>query len=231
MEIVIVIIFAALIIVGAYYTHQQQAARRTALAQFAADRGWRFDPDNDSSHGSRYSHFSVFAQGNGRYAYNTIAGAATVGDAAWPVRMGDYHYATTSSNGKSTTTHHHHLSYLIVDTPYLGAPDLFIRAEGFLDSIAGFLGFDDIDFESAEFSNRFVVKSSDKRFAYDVLHPRMMEFMLNARPPTIDFRRGQCCLYRDGKCWSPEEFAATLAWARDFFAQWPRHITPTIQAE
>ena len=230
MEIVIFIIVVALIIVAAFYSHQQQAARRTALAQFAADRGWQFDPDNDSSHDSRYSHFSVFAQGHSRYAYNTLRGAATIAEIAWPMQMGDYHYATTSSNGKTTTTHHHRLSYLIVDTPYLGAPDLFVRSEGFLDSIASFLGFDDIDFESAEFSDRFIVKSSDKRFAYDVLHPRMMEFMLDGGVPTIDFRRGQCCLTRGQKCWSPEEFAVTLAWAHEFFAHWPRHITSTIQA-
>jgi hypothetical protein len=230
LEIVIFIIVIALIIVGAFYSHQQQAARRAALAQFSAERGWRFEPENDASHDSRYAYFSVFAQGHSRYAYNTILGTASIADRAWPLQMGDYHYATTSSNGKKTTTHHHRLSYLIVETPYLGAPDLFIRAEGFLDSIAGFLGFDDIDFESAEFSDRFIVKSSDKRFAYDVLHPRMMEFMLDGGAPTIDFRRGQCCLYRSQKCWTPEEFAATLAWATDFFARWPRHITSTIQA-
>jgi hypothetical protein len=230
LEIVFFIIVAALIIAAAFYSHQQQAARRTALAQLATDRGWQFDADNDSSHDSRYSHFSVFNQGHSRYAYNTMRGAVTIGDVAWRLQTGDYHYATTSSNGKSTTTHHHRLSYLILDTPYLGAPDLFIRSEGFLDALAGFMGFDDIDFESAEFSDRFIVKSSDKRFAYDVLHPRMMEFMLAGDVPTIDFRRGQCCLTHGRKCWSPAEFSEVLAWARDFFAQWPRHITSTIQS-
>ena len=102
--------------------------------------------------------------------------------------MGDYHYQTTSSNGKQTTTHHHYFSYCLIELPYASLPDLRIRREGIFDSLAGAFGFDDIDFESAEFSKRFHVKSSDKRFAYDVVHPAMMEFLLAEESPDVGNR-------------------------------------------
>jgi hypothetical protein len=105
---------------------------------------------------------------------------------------------------------------------------LFIRRENLFDKVAGFLGFDDIDFESAEFSDRFIVKSRDKRFAYDVLHPRMMEFLLDGAPPTVEFRHGQCCLNFGEKCWSPAEFAGVFAWAGQFYALWPQHVTSSL---
>ena len=54
--------------------------------------------------------------------------------------------------------------------------------------------FDDIDFESDEFSRKFYVQSSDRKFAYDVLHPRMMEFLLQTTPPMIDVEGGALCL-------------------------------------
>jgi hypothetical protein len=227
--IVIVIAFIVLAIVGAYFSYQAQQKRIAELSQFAAARGWSFDLSSDYSHDQRYGHFSLFNSGRNQYAYNTIRGALAIGEGAWPVQLGDFHYETTSTSTDSkgntrTQTHHHYLSYLIVETPYLGAPDLFVRSEGFFDKIAGFLGFDDIDFESAEFSKRFVVKSKDKRFAYDVIHPRMMEFLLDGAAPTVELQRGQCCLTHGERCWTAAEFEATLAWAATFFSHWPRHV-------
>ena len=234
--ILVAIALAILVIVGAYYSYQAQQQRIAELSQLAAARGWRFDASKDYSHDERFGHFSPFDSGRNGYAYNTIHGAVEIGESAWPVQLGDFHYETTSttSNGKggtTTRTDHHYLSYVITETPYLGAPELFIRREGFFDKIAGFLGFDDIDFESAEFSDRFIVKSKDKRFAYDVIHPRMMEFLLDGDPPTVDFQRGQCSVTRGEKCWSPAEFEESLTWLAKFYGHWPRHLEASLLSD
>jgi hypothetical protein len=227
--IVIFVAFAALAVVLGVVSYQQQKARRLALSQFAARHGWTFDPSSDYSHDSRFGQFSVFTTGKSRYAYNTTRGSLSIAGGQWPLQFGDYHYATESRSSKGgTKTHHHHFSYVILESPYLGAPDLFIRGEGFFDRIAGAIGFDDIDFESAEFSRKFHVKSSDKRFAYDVIAPAMMEFLLRTTPPTVDFQRGQACLYHGGRVLQAEDFAATLQWAAEFFEEWPRHVTAEL---
>jgi len=230
--ILIFVAFAALIIFGAIYSYKQQQARRLALLQLATKHGWTFDPSNDYSHDSRFGQFSIFTAGKSRYAYNTTRGSLKIADADWPLQYGDFHYQTTSTSTDSegrtkTETQTHLLSYVIVESPYLGAPNLFIRKEGIFDRIASAIGFDDIDFESVEFSRKFLVKSSDKRFAYDVIAPQMMEFMLATTPPTIDFQRGVCCLYHGGVL-KPEDFAATLQWTVEFFEQWPRHVTADL---
>jgi hypothetical protein len=144
--------------------------------------------------------------------------------------MGDYHYVTTSrdKDGK-TTTHTHHFSYLLVHLPFQQTPGLFIRPEGFFDKIKRAMGFDDIDFESAEFSKRFYVTSTDKRFAYDVIHPAMMEFLLDRDPPAIDVEQGCCCLGAGNETWTAEEFRANLACAQRFFELWPKHLTSTLE--
>jgi hypothetical protein len=225
--ILIFVVFATLIIFGAIYSHKQQQARRLALSELAAKHGWRFDPSKDSTVESRYSQFSIFKTGQSRYAFNITRGSLRIADRDWPLHYGDYHYQTKSSNGKTTTTHTHLFSYVIVESPYLGAPDLFIRREGFFDRIASAIGFEDIDFESVEFSRKFIVKSTDKRFAYDVISPQMMEFMLATTPPTVDFERSVCCLYHGGVL-KPEDFAATLQWTVEFFEHWPRHVTADL---
>jgi hypothetical protein len=55
----------------------------------------------------------------------------------------------------------------------VGTPSLLIRREDIGDKLIGGLGFDDIDFESEEFSRDFWVKSDNRRHAYGVIHPRM----------------------------------------------------------
>jgi hypothetical protein len=227
--VILVPIVLVLVIVGAYYSHLQQKQRREALGLLATDLGWRFSPAKDRSHDEEFAHYEIFRHGSSRYAYNTLVGSLQVAGKVCPAKMGDYHYTTTSSNGKTTTTHTHRFSYLILEMPYRRVSDLLIRREGMFDSIKNLFGFDDIDFESAEFSRRFFVKSSDKRFAYDVIHPGMMEFLLAGDPPTIDAEQGRCCLSDGSRTWTPEKFRATLAWVERFFELWPNHVVSQLQ--
>lgn len=91
----------------------------------------------------------------------------------------DYHYETYSrdSEGKRETNHHYFSCLILM----LGRafPQLTIDREGFLSKLAQGLGFDDIDFESHEFSRTFCVRSKDKKFAYDFCHARLMEYLLH----------------------------------------------------
>lgn len=231
LPILIFVGFLVLIAVGAYFSHMAAVRRREALAALAREVGWRFVKDRDYQHDDHFSHFGVFRNGGGRYAYNTLYGDLEIEGRAYAAKMGDFHYETKSTNSKGhTTTHHHHFSYLIVDVPFPGVPSLAIRREGMFDKLGAFFGFDDIDFESAEFSRRFHVKSSDKRFAYDVIDPRMMQFLLDTHSTTVDIERGHCCLSDGSTRWDPQQFKAQAQWAREFFARWPRHVTADLES-
>jgi hypothetical protein len=117
-----------------------------------------------------------------------------------------------------------------VHLPHGTVPDLIIRPEHFFDRFAGVFGFDDIDFESAEFSKSFFVKSRDRRFAYDVIDARMMEFLMATRPTTIDIEIGQCCVSDGQTRWSPDEFLNHLDWVNRFFEKWPAHIVGRLES-
>ncbi|MHC4273032.1 MAG: hypothetical protein ACYSUR_05125, partial [Planctomycetota bacterium] len=199
--------------------------RREALAAVAARLGWRFSPRRDSYHDDEYAHFEIFRRGSRRAAYNTLTGDVEIDGRSFPAKMGDFKY--TVSTGKNS--HTYHFSYVILHLPYAGVPDLLIRREGVFDKIAGSFGFDDIDFESAEFSRRFCVKSPEKKFAYDVVHPRMIEFLLAGTPGAIDIECDRCCLSDGRRRWSPEQFEQQVAWLRQFFDHWPDHVKATFE--
>mgnify|MGYP001274483160 CR=1 FL=1 len=220
--------FIAIFAMFAYYSYQQQQ-RLADMALLAQQLGWQFNSDRDSDHEELYSQFEIFRRGHSRYAYNTLLGTMKINGESCPLRMGDYHYRVTSGSGKSRRTRTYEFSYAIVNLPYVRQPDLFIRQEGVFDALAGAFGFDDIDFESAEFSKRFHVTSSDKRFAYDVVHSGMIEFLIGEEPPIVDIEAGKCCLTDGRRKWSPDEFRSRLEWADRFFALWPKHLVATLK--
>ncbi len=223
--ILIFIAFGVLIAVGAYFSHLQAKKRRAELEALAAQLGWRFDPSSVYDHDSRFRQFAIFCNGHSQRAYNTLHGTLTLAGQSVSAQMGDFLYKQTSGSGKNRRTTTHALSYLIVGSPIPTTPDLLIRPEGAFDKVSAFFGFDDIDFESAEFSRAFHVSSSDKRFAYAVVHPRMMEFLLETRGPSVAVAQGYGCVYEGTRVWTPDEFRVRLGWVERFFEQWPGHVT------
>ncbi|HTL51445.1 MAG TPA: hypothetical protein VL860_02595 [Planctomycetota bacterium] len=207
----------ALIIGAIIYGYIANKKRMEALGALAAQNGLRFQ----EGRGAATLNYDVFEQGDNRYAENTLTGT-------WkdrPVQMGDFHYETQSTDSKGNrTTTHHHFSYchlLIANARFQG---LFIRPEGFFDKLTALVGFDDIDFESAEFSKKFYVKSPDRKFAYDIVSPRMMEFLL-ARPWfTIYISDFGILVLAGSGTWSAEEFASRADFATEFLGLIPDYV-------
>ena len=101
---------------------------------------------------------------------------------------------------------------------------LLIRAEGFKDRVLASLGYEDINFESDEFSRRFYVQGPDRRWAYAAIHPRMMELLLAVDCPFgIEF--GETHLIVCGHChMMPKEFAVLADVAVGIVDLLPEHL-------
>ena len=65
-------------------------------------------------------------------------------------------------------------------------PDLIIAHKNWEFRLAESLGKSNITFESAEFSHEFRVSSMDKKFAYHVCHPQMMEYLIANSNLTVE---------------------------------------------
>ncbi|MBN1942879.1 MAG: hypothetical protein JW849_06250, partial [Phycisphaerae bacterium] len=116
--------------------------RRKALEAFALQHGMEFDRTKNSHVDNQFPTLKCFHQGHSRYGCNFLKGQ-------WQGRgfLGfDYHYTTGSGKNRS----HHSFSCVLLSSN-VPLKELFIRPEGFFDKITEFFGYDDIDFESAEF--------------------------------------------------------------------------------
>jgi hypothetical protein len=179
---IIIVGVAVLIVVFAIVGHLAAQRRREAMMALAARLGLRFSPHRNRDLARRYDFLDKLRSGSNRYAFNSLSGLHQ----GHNVMVFDYHYETHSTNSKGhRQTHHHYFSCFILHLP-ASFPELVIAREGFFSKIAQAVGYDDIDFESHEFSRRFCVRSPSKKFAYDVCHARMMEYLLANDDLTIE---------------------------------------------
>jgi hypothetical protein len=205
MQPLIFIGFLAIVIVVGVFGHISARKRREAMMALAARLGLRFDPDKDWDLARRYDFLNKLRAGSNRYAFNTLTGTYQ----GHEVALFDYHYETQSSNSKGhRQTHHHYFSCFLLHLP-ASFPELVIAREGFFSKIAQAVGYDDIDFESHEFSRRFCVRSSNKKFAYDVCHARMMEYLLANDDLTIEIEGNVLAITFDSRL-DPERIELNL---------------------
>lgn len=197
--------FLALVIILGIHGHLQEKKRREELARFALARQWTFDPDRVSGYDAHYLEFDFLDRGSNRYAHNILAGTHN----GYSLTAFDYHYETHSTDSKGRRrTHHHRFSVAILEAHFDLRP-LVIRPEGLFDKLSAAFGWDDIDFESAEFSRRYHVSSPDRRWAYDIIHQRTMELLLGA--PAYEFHfSGRRLAVRSAGRWEPWEFGKSI---------------------
>ena len=182
MSPLIVVGVVALIIVLGILGHLSAKKRREAMAALAARLGLHFSPHKDRGLARQYSFLDKLRSGSNRYAFNTLSGTYKDHE----VTAFDYHYETHSTNSKGhRQTHHHYFSFFLLTLP-ASFPELVIAREGFFSKVAQAFGYDDIDFESHEFSRKFCVRCRDKKFAYDVCNAQMIEYLLANDDLTIE---------------------------------------------
>ncbi len=213
---------------GMYFSWKAEQARLAAFRTLADELGLVFTEARDSGHDERFARFGLFRKGRSRVAYNTLYGSTAIAGHDLRVRMGDFQYKVDRGSGKNRRTETVRLSYLVAWNPFGSCPETIVRREGVLDRVAGVLGFDDIDFESIEFSKAFHVSSDDKRFAYDLIDPRMMEYLLASAPPAFELDGGLICLSTGKGRWEVAEFRRRLDWLGGFLDRWPRHLADSM---
>lgn len=172
--------------------------RLIAIRSWAQDKGWSFSADKQKNFDQRFPYFDCLNQGDDRYAHHIVEGRW--GDHSFIAF--DYHYATGS--GKHRTSHS--FSAVILDPGFPLTP-LRVRRESWSDKLAGMLGFNDIDFDSAEFSNQYHVSSPDRKWAHDVLHVRTIEALLQGPGHEFQFSNNRAIVWAQQRL-STEQFEA-----------------------
>lgn len=139
-----------------------------------------FNPARDEVFAMGWGFLNQMAQGEDRYAFNLLRGTYE----EQPLNVFDYHFQTGSGKNKQE----HNCTHLMLVFKEV-FPRVTIGPEYLREKIAEALGVaDDIKFESTEFSRVFCVHSPDKKFAYDVCNPQMIDYLLANRDLRVEIQ-------------------------------------------
>ncbi len=189
--------------------------RREFWQNLANQWSYRYRPGDPYCIAERYD-FPLFKEGHSRKVGHLIEGTLQ----GKQILLFDYTYKTGS--GKHQTTHS--FSILMLETPIFGS-QLTLYPENTFHRLAAFFGFDDINFEFEEFNRAFHVKCEDKKFAYDVFHTGMMEYLLPHRSLAIQWSGAHIIFYSTtGGRFDQEEAEQFRQIAHGFLERLPQYL-------
>lgn len=177
MGILMVVLIGIAAAVSSIWGAARTRKRQQELFELATRLELDFNPGENPVLPIEYGFIDQLNRGDNRTAFNVLSGTLNGRNVA----AFDYHYETHSTDGKgnrSTTHHYFSVAVMRLDAEF---PKLTVAHEGILSKIAGVFGYQNIKFESAEFSKAFCVRSPDKKFAYDVCNAQMIDYLLAHR--------------------------------------------------
>lgn len=186
---VVVILFGVVIIAVMVFSIIATYKRRQALRALARAKGLRFYESDPFGLPNRYGDTRLCGEGHSKKASNVIAGDFAGGNVCY------FDYKYTTGSGKNSQTHQK--SACALHTGYYFTR-MLVRPENILDKVAGFFGFDDVDLDQAEFNRKFYVGCSDKKYAYDILTQRVMQFFLDRPGITLEMGWDYLLFHYDG---------------------------------
>ncbi|NCT90343.1 DUF3137 domain-containing protein [Cellulomonas sp. APG4] len=163
--VVFLLVVAPGVALLAWQAERRQVRRARA---FAREVGWEYVGSDPTLVGRWRVH--PFGRGRWPSTHEVIRGTFLGRTAT------SFAYRFTTGGGKQRRTHSFHV--VAVDLP-AALPTLQLSPDvAVLTAVDTALGGQDIQFESEEFNRRWKVEAVAERFAHDVLHPRLMQRLL-----------------------------------------------------
>jgi hypothetical protein len=173
------LIFGLILTAIALISTWRRGSRRLKTVMAVAKlQGLRFLHKDDRNIPQRYSEFICLRQGKQQWAFNLLEGT-------WdgqPVLAFDYHYSIRFSK----RDHHYYFSAVLLESEIPLKP-LLILSDRKSQQLAQEFGFQEIQFDSPEFSRDFIVRTADKEWTQIALNSDVRQFLLNAPRFSIQF--------------------------------------------
>lgn len=152
---------------GLVLTIWSQAARRRMLSTWAARNGWTYADSDDSL--VTLSQRDPFGEGHHRGTAEVLRGRFDGREVV------SFVYRWRTGSGKEEQHHSAHVVAVALPTCL---PIVEVVPEGLGARLAAAFGGQDLRFESEEFNRAFRIQAYDERTAYAIVHPRLMERLL-----------------------------------------------------
>lgn len=169
-----------------YLAWQAEKKRREEFSMWALENGWNYDHRINKTLWRRFAFLDRLQLGHSRQASHLLEG-----------KWGDFDATAfcsryTTGAGKHQQTHSFGVVLIRIEHFF---PELRIYPENLMGRFGQFLGYEDIDLDSVEFSNAYTVRSSDKKLAYDFCNTDMMTYLLDFRTTAMELEGNTMALF------------------------------------
>jgi hypothetical protein len=205
-------VLGALAVAGIVIGWRRHRAKTQRMRVFAHQRGWQYT-HVDRSLGRRYEG-TPFGRGSGRQASFVVAGPHR------GTRFLAFEYRYTERSGENSTTYR--FTVVVIELP-AHRPRLEVTRETGTSRLLGRFGLRDLQLESEQFNDTFRIGTDDDRFAYDVLTPTTMEWLLAHGRFPFRFGGGHLLTWRRGTI-TPEAAQTMLDYACDLRDRVPAYV-------
>lgn len=209
------ILFLVLFVGGIAFALVHNAKRKKLWNHWTQARNWQFVEKWPQMVGAFRG--GPFNRGSGRRAFFGYHGRFD----GLPIQGFAYQYSTGS--GKNRQTHHYHVDVLPLGGRF---PDLNVSRENWATRTFT----SDLKFENAQFNREWNVRCGSARFAHDVIHPRVMDWLMGAQVPhfaDLWFENG-CLLVSSTGVRRPEHVDAYLRFLTQFVSHLPRFVLDEV---
>lgn len=220
MEMLLAVAVVVVLGVGSFlvsrYLHRKRVAELTA---WAGANGWTYAEDAGGMVGRFVG--VPFGAGFGRTASHMLSTTM----AGRPIVAFEYRYKERRGSGKDQRTVTYTFAVVATTIP-TARPTLQVTHEHLGTKLLNAVGLDDLQLESEEFNRAFRISTDDEKFAYDVLHPRTMEWMLadpRARELSFRFERSDVLAWENGRL-DPQRAAWAATYLLDLIDRVPQFV-------
>jgi len=176
-----------------FYAWLAVRRRRRDMARLADRLGYEYLGRDGEDIANALRSTTLFGSARGRRVWNLLSGRRD----GLEVSLFDYSQSASARRGSWRRWGPLDRSVVLIGVPGASFPVFLLRREGVLDKVKAAAGLEDIDFESAEFSRRYYVSCTQKRFAYDVLTQKQMKLLLSVEDMNVEICARSMVFYLD----------------------------------
>lgn len=172
--------------------------RTAALEAVANELGLPYFPKGDSALVHQLSSFELFSKGRSRKIKNMIHGETA------NVELGIFDYQYRTGSGKNSRTWKQTVVY--IRSAELNLPQFALRPENMFDKIGGFMGFQDIDFDThPAFSKMYVLRGPSEEQIRGLFQSHVLEHFETASGINVEGGGDQLVYFRASRRAKPAQ--------------------------
>jgi hypothetical protein len=192
--LVILLVLTGILLCRLVLRHYQNRQKSKSTAKWAKAHNLFHEPHRDEKIDHQLREFTCLCGGSPGYAANRVLGRHR----EWNFQAFYYHRCKYRMRDEPTDTSSAVLIYSTCPLEHLLIiPRVYTH---FQDDL---FGSKSLNFESHAFSEKYYVRAENRKWAYDVLHPRAIDFLMSRPPCVIEFGRFSVIAYRTG-VWEPD---------------------------